>query len=402
MHDETRLTTWDSDDGNGFRSLTPPVHHASTVLFPGMESFVGRRSQLYDGYWYGLYGTPTTLALERKIAELEGGTRSIALPSGLAAIAIVNMAFLAAGDHVLVADSVYGPTREFCDVVLARHGIETTYYDPLVGGGIAALFRPRTRLIWVESPGSLTFEVQDVPAIAAAAHEAGILVAADNTWATPLNFKPFRHGVDISVQAASKYIAGHSDVVMGFVTVANRDHFVRLKDATRAFGIGAAAGDCYLVIRGLMTLAVRLRQHEQAALRIAHWLADRPEVVRVLHPAFPAHPGHAAWARDFTGANGLFSIVLADCPHGAVRAMVDGMRHFRIGASWGGPQSLIAPSNPRASRTATTWTDTRPLLRLHVGLEDPDDLIADLDAGFARLSAAAVSPTHAAAAPAAR
>lgn len=397
MNDDTRLTQWDSDGAEGFSGLTPPVHHASTIVFPTMEAFVGRRSQLYDGYWYGLYGTPTTLQLERKIAELEGGYRSIALPSGLAAIAVVNMAFLSAGDHVLVADSVYGPSREFCDTVLGRYGVETTYYDPMVGGGIAALFRPTTRLIWVESPGSLTFEVQDVPAIASAAHAANILVAADNTWATPLHFKPFRHGVDISVQAASKYIAGHSDVVMGFMTVANREHFVRLKDATRAFGIGAAPGDCYLVIRGLMTMGARLRQHQDAALRVAGWLAGRPEVRRILHPALPGHPGHATWTRDFTGSNGLFSVVLADFPREAVRAMVDGMRHFRIGASWGGPQSLIAPADPRSSRTATKWTDPGPVLRLHVGLEDIGDLIADLEQGLARLHSASADLRGAAA-----
>lgn len=394
MHDQTRLLHDDlaAADRGEFLSLTTPVHHASTVVFPTMAAFMARRERLYDGYVYGLYGTPTTDALERKIAALEGGYRAIALPSGLAAIAVVNAALLSAGDHVLVSDSVYGPSREFCDGVLARMGVGVTYYDPRLGADIAPLIGPRTRLIWAESPGSLTFEVQDIPAIAAAAHARGALVALDNTWATPLHFKPFDRGADISVQAASKYIVGHSDVVMGIVTARTPDLYRRLKDAARLFGLGAAPDDCYLALRGLATMAARLERHARSALEVARWLARRPEVARVLHPALPEDPGHALWKRDFTGANGLFAIVLRPYPLAAVAAMVDGLRLFKIGASWGGVHSLIAPFDPRGQRTARPWTEPGMLLRLHIGLESVEDLIADLEQGFARLAAASPLP----------
>jgi cystathionine beta-lyase len=390
MHDETRLIHEPAETGRGeFLSLTTPVHRASTVVFPTMAAFMARRERLYDGYVYGLYGTPTTDAFERRIAALEGGYRAIALPSGLAAIAVVNAALLSAGDHVLVSDSVYGPSREFCDTILERIGVNVTYYDPLIGPGIASLIGPRTRLIWTESPGSLTFEVQDIPAIAAEAHARGALVALDNTWATPLHFKPFAHGADISVQAASKYIVGHSDVVMGVVTARSSDLYRRLKDTARLFGIGAAPDDCYLALRGLETMATRLARHARSALEIARWLTQRPEVARVLHPALPDDPGHALWKRDFTGSNGLFSVVLQPYPPAAIAAMIDGLRLFKIGASWGGVHSLVAPSDPRPQRTARPWNDPGPLLRFHIGLEEVQDLVADLEHAFARLNAAA-------------
>ncbi len=371
-------------------AVNPPVYHASTILFPTVAARAEAEDQPFDHYNYGRIGTPTSEALERAMAELEGGYRAVSVSSGLAAITVSLLALLKAGDLLLMVDTVYGPTRRFCDNVLARFGVETTYYDPLVGAGIADLMRDNTRAVFLESPGSLTFEVQDVPAIAAVARGRGIATLMDNTWATPLFFQPIAHGVDVSIQAATKYVVGHADAMLGVMTCRDAATFRTVKRCAVQLGQCAGPDDIYLGLRGLRTLAPRLRQHQENGLKVARWLQERPEVARVLHPALPDDPGHPLWQRDFTGACGLFGVVLtAGWSEAAVAAMVDGLRLFGIGASWGGFESLILPMRPDRVRTAITWAAPGPSLRLHVGLEDPDDLIADLTAGFDRLNAAA-------------
>ncbi len=369
--------------------VNPPVYHASTVLYRTVAQMERAQKDRLSGVFYGRYGTPTTFALEEAVAALEGGGRALALPSGLAAIGATLMSLLKAGDHLLMVDSVYGPARALCDKTLARFGIETTYYDPLVGGGIADLMRPNTRLVYLESPGSLTFEVQDVPAIVAAAHAKGALAVMDNTWATPLLFRALGHGIDIVIHAATKYIVGHSDAMLGVIVARDPDLYRTIKLAAHGMGYCAAPDDCYLALRGLRTLGVRLRRHGESGLALARWLQGRPEVARVLHPGLPEHPGHALWRRDFAGASGLFSFVVRPCTPGAVAAMVEGMRLFGMGASWGGYESLLLPVKPETMRTATQWEPGGRTLRLHAGLEALEDLIADLEDGFRRLAAAA-------------
>jgi cystathionine beta-lyase len=373
----------DATTNHGF--VNPPVYHASTVLYPTAEDFLARRSR----YLYGRRGTPTSEALEGALRALEGpDCAGVALlPSGLAAISTALLAVLDAGDHLLVTDSVYEPTRKFCDGVLKRFGITTTYYDPLIGAGIATLIQPGTRAVFVEAPGSLSFEVQDVPAIAAAAHAAGAIVLMDNTWATPLYFRAFDKGVDLSIQAATKYIGGHSDVMLGTVS-ANATTWERLTDTVHALGLCVGPDDMYLGLRGLRTMGVRLAQHDQAGRKVARWLAQRPEVERVLHPALEGSPGHAIWRRDFSGASGLFSAVLKPVPDTAVHAFLNELRLFGMGASWGGFESLAIPFDCARIRTATRWSPGGPTVRFHIGLEDIDDLIGDLERGFAALAAA--------------
>jgi cystathionine beta-lyase len=368
--------------------VNPPVYHASTVTFPTLEALEASQASPFDVIHYGRYGTPTTSAFEEAVAALEGGDRTISVPSGLSAITSALLAFLKAGDHVLVTDSVYFPTRRFCNNVLSGLGIETTYYDPTIGAGITGLIRPNTRVIYMESPGSITFEVQDVAAIAKAARAAGAVAILDNTWSAGLFFRPFAHGVDVSLQAATKFIAGHSDAMLGAITM-RRELYEQVKWITVGLGVCAGPDDCYLGLRGLRTLSARLARHQETGLRLARWLATRPEVERVLHPALPSCPGHALWKRDFTGAPGLFGVVLKDFPKKAVAAMLDGMELFALGYSWGGYESLIVPTYPAKVRSATRWPYASPSIRLHCGLEDPDDLQADLEAGLKRLTAAA-------------
>jgi cystathionine beta-lyase len=380
----TQLVTGGRENvAHGF--VNPPVHHVSTVLYPTAEDFLARRAR----YLYGRRGTPTSEALETALRELEGADCAgvALLPSGLAAISTALLTVLNAGDHLLVTDSVYEPTRKFCDGVLKRYGITTTYYDPLIGADIAALIAPNTRAVFVEAPGSLTFEVQDVPAIAAAAHARGAVVLMDNTWASPLFFRAFAKGVDLSIQAATKYIGGHSDVMLGTVS-ANANIWPRLSETVHLLGLCAGPDDIYLALRGLRTLGVRLAQHQQAGLKIARWLAQRPEIARVLHPALEGCPGHAIWQRDFSGATGLFSIVFKPVEKHAVYAFLDGLKLFGIGASWGGFESLAIPFDCAAIRTATHWAPGGPTVRFHIGLEDVDDLIGDLERGFAAFAAA--------------
>ena len=365
--------------------VNTPVYHASTLLYPTAEDFLARRNR----YSYGRRGTPTSEALEKAIQEIEGpACAGVALlPSGLAAISAALISVLQAGDHVLVTDSVYAPTRKFCDSVLARYGVATSYYDPLVGSGIASLMQPNTRAVFTEAPGSLTFEMQDIPAIAEVAHGRGALVLMDNTWASPLYFKALEKGVDLSIQSGTKYIGGHSDLMLGAVS-ANQEALARLKDTVFAMGLCVGPDDMNLGLRGLRTLAVRLARHHQSGIAVARWLEQRPEVLKVLHPALPGDPGHAIWQRDFAGACGLFGVVLKPVRQEAVLALLNTLTLYGMGASWGGFESLAIPYDVSSLRTATNWAPGGPSLRLHIGLEDVSDLIADLERGFAALAAA--------------
>ncbi len=366
--------------------VNPPLYRASTVLYSGLDALeAAMKHREYGKTFYGLSGTPTTFAFEEAVARLEGGFRCRAVGSGLAAITAPLLGFLKAGDHLLMVDTAYGPSRRFCDGMLRRYGVETTYYDPLVGAGIAELFRSNTKVLFLEAPGSHTFEMQDVPAMVAAAKPRGIVTMIDNTWATPLYFKAIEHGVDVSIQAATKYISGHSDIISGTVTT-NEAAWEPLNAAVRDLGFFASPDDCYLALRGLRTIHVRLPRHWENGLRIARWFQQRPEVARVLHPALPEDPGHALWKRDFTGACGLFGVMLKPAPRAAFAAMIDNYSLFGMGASWGGFESLVMPT--MVTRTATKWAPPGPVVRYHIGLEDPDDLIADLDSGFERLRAA--------------
>jgi cystathionine beta-lyase len=388
MHDETTIVHSGLHPERHEGAVNPPVFHASTILSETVEEFRRRRKYwLLDqpGTYYGRFGTPTTEALQEAIATLEGGHRTVLYPSGLAACAGALLAFVSSGDHVLMSDSVYGPTRKFATEFLGRFGVSTSFFDPLAGSSIASLIRPETRVVYLESPGSLTFEMQDTPAIAEVARRRGITVIADNTWATPLYFKPLAHGVDVSIQAATKYIVGHSDAMLGTVTC-TKSAWQKLRGSTYELGQTAGPDDVYLGQRGLRTLAVRLKQHWATGLVLAEWIARQPEVERVLHPALPGDPGHALWKRDFTGASGLFGVILKEgITDRALCAMIDGLELYGIGSSWGGFESLIVPFDPREARTATRWTHKGPCFRIHAGLEHVDDLVADLDAGFRRL-----------------
>jgi cystathionine beta-lyase len=384
FRDRTKLTHAGNSPFDNHGIVNPPVYHASTVLYRTVDELKLKERNPYDHITYGRTATPTSLAFESAVAALEDADRAIALPSGLAAITGALLSFLKAGDHVLVTDTAYFPTRKLCDKQLARLGISTTYYDPMIGADIDKLIQPNTRVVYLESPGSHTFEVQDVPAIAAAARARGCISMIDNTWASPLYFKPLNFGVDLSIHAATKYIVGHSDVMMGVISM-REEHFYTVKDQVHSMGYSVGPDDCYLALRGLRTLSARMAQHQQSALRIVDWLQQRPEVARVLHPSLPSHPGHALFKRDFGGSSGLFGIVLKPCSDQQVAAMLDGLELFGMGYSWGGYESLVVPTRLAGARTATNWNPEGPTLRLHVGLEDPEDLIADLEAGFARL-----------------
>jgi len=369
----------------GFSAASVPVHRASTVLFKDADSFAARGRQLYDGYTYGLYGTPTTEALARKLAVLEGAERVLLAPSGLAAIHLVNLAVLRAGDHLLLSDAMYGPTRRAATDLLAGLGIEVEFYPPQCGSAIARLLRPETRLVWIESPASLTMEMQDVRAIVSAARKSGAQVAMDNTWATPLRLRPLAMGVDFSVQALTKFVAAHADVLMGSIAVSDAAIFRRLRDMQGLTGIAVSPDDCSLVLRGLETLDLRLERQTSTALAIARWLEQQPAVGQVLFPPLASDPGHALWKRDCRGAGSVLSLRLRDTGWPAARRFADALRLFRLGASWGGVHSLVAPypsaperrfgppSNPQSAAAISG-----ALLRLSVGLEDPRDLIEDL------------------------
>ncbi len=387
---DTLLAHLGGKPGDRHGAVNPPVYRASTILFRTAAEWEASRDPAtrFDVVRYGQLGTPTTFALEEAIAAIEGGYRAMLLPSGLAAVTVALQALLSAGDHLLMVDAVYAPTRHFCDAILPRSGVSTTYYDPLIGGDIRRLVRPETRVVFLESPGSLTFEVQDVPAVAAAAHAAGVTVVMDNTWATPYFFPAIARGVDVSIQAVTKYIGGHADVMLGAITTTEA-MYQPVRAMVAELGLCVSPDDAYLALRGLRTLGLRLERHQRNALRVAEWLLGRPEVARVLYPALPQDPGHLLWKRDFSGASGLLGLILRPVSRAGVWALLDGLELFGMGASFGGFESLAIPVDPAPMRSATPWRQDGPCLRLHVGLEDPDDLIADLAQGFERMRAAA-------------
>jgi cysteine-S-conjugate beta-lyase len=368
--------------------VSPPVFRASTILYDSVADLRERQKDTHHRLYYGRRGTPTQWSLAEALTELEPGAQGTLLyPSGVAAVATALLSVLKPGDELLMVDSAYEPTRSLCDGLLERMGIATRYYDPLVGAAVEALFTDRTRAVFMESPGSLTFEVQDVPAICAAARARGIATLLDNTWATPLYFRAVERGVDLSILSCTKYVVGHSDAMIGSVTAAP-SAWTKLRQTSYQLGQTVSPDDAFLAARGLRTMGVRLARHHENGLLVARWLAEQPEVARVIHPALPGCPGHEIWARDFAGASGLFAFVLKGGDDAARCALIDGLELFGIGFSWGGFESLVIPADPDTLRSATRWTAEGPLVRLHIGLEDPDDLIADLRAGLDRFAAA--------------
>ncbi|MDB5634714.1 MAG: metC [Tardiphaga sp.] len=382
---ETVLVTAGRDTAAQKGFVNPPVVRGSTVLYPTADALHAHRGE----FQYGRHGTPTTKALQEALIALEGpNCAGVGLvPSGLSAISTALLSVLKAGDHLLVCDNAYRPTRNFCNGMLTRYGVETTFFDPLIGAGIAALIKPNTRVVMVEAPGSQSFEMPDIPAIAGVAHAHGALVIDDNTWATPLYHRSLDLGVDISLQAATKYIGGHSDIMFGTIS-ANEKAWPLVSEGIKLLGVCAGPDDVFLALRGLRTLAVRLAHHQNSGLEMARWLAARPEVIEVLHPGLESHPGHAIWKRDFTGASGLFSIVLKPASQKAVDALLDTVKLFGMGYSWGGFESLVIPFDCATYRSATSWAPGGPTLRLHIGLESVDDLKADWARGFEAFNAA--------------
>jgi cystathionine beta-lyase len=367
--------------------VNPPVTRASTVVFNTVAEMNNALKNRHNQTMvYGRRGTNTSFAFSDAMVDIEGGAGCALYPSGTAAITNTILAFVEQGDHILMVDSAYEPTRDYCDKILTKMGVTTTYYDPMIGTDIEALIRDNTRLIFLESPGSLTMEVQDVPAISNVAHKHDCIVMLDNTWGAGVNFKPFNYGVDVSVQAATKYIVGHSDVMLGTATAIDK-YWPQLRDYSYLMGQCTSPDDVYLALRGIRTLSVRLKQHQQSAIKVAQWLDSRPEVAKILHPAFESCPGHEFFKRDFEGSNGLFSFTLNCGNQRALTAFLDGLNHFKMGYSWGGFESLIlGVSNVNNIRTVTTFDCQYPLIRLHIGLEDVDDLIQDLSYGFDRLN----------------
>ena len=374
----------DPAEQSGF--VNPAIHRGSTVVFETLEQCIGAHDIDYkDGpYTYGLLGTPVERQLESAMARLDGGVGSVVLGSGLAAVTVALTANLSAGDHLLMVDSCYWPIRKFCDDFLARMGVETTYYDPMVGAGIRELIRPETRVLFMESPGSRTFEVQDVPGMAEAVRDSGTTTIIDNTWATPINFRPIEHGVDLVVHALTKYVSGHSDVMLGAVVARTRSQWDRVKSTAMDLGHGCSPDDAWLGLRGLRSLGVRLRQQGASAVEIARWLSERSEVAEVRHPALPGCPGHEFFLRDFHGSSGLFTIVLQPMSEKALAGFLEGMRYFRMGYSWGGFESLMLPFDPKEHRSGMEWPHSGPSVRLSIGLEGCRDLIEDLDQAFER------------------
>jgi cystathionine beta-lyase len=379
---ETRLVVA-ARDYSEHGIVNPAVYHASTILFPTMQDYLKPNQP----YVYGRRGNPTSRALEAAIAQIEEGHDTRVCSSGLSAITTALLAFLKSGDHLLITDAVYGPVRRFCDTILPGLGIEVTYYEPRIGARMSELMRSNTKVVYAESPGSLTMEVQDIPAIAEAAHRRGALLMCDNTWSAGYFFKAFQHGCDISVQSATKYLGGHSDLMLGSVTCSD-DTWPQFKEVFGTLGQFAGPDDMYLALRGLRTLDVRLERHMRNALIVADWLRSRSEVEEVFYPALPGSTGHDLWKRDFRGASGLFSAVLRTSSSAAAAAMLDGLELFGMGDSWGGYESLVVPFDPRPLRSATPWPYKGVALRFHIGLENTDDLKADLAEGFKRLISA--------------
>lgn len=387
MKELTKIVSAGRHPEDHFGVVNPPVFRASTVTFPTLDAWDEARANRFDGIIYGRFGTPTTRAFEEAVAILEGADKAVSVPSGMGACTSAIMSVVSAGDHMLVQDSAYQPVRNLSNMILSRYGVEITYFDSALGADVAGLIQPNTKLIYLESPGSQTFEMPDIPAITAVARERGIMTAMDNTWATSFFCKPLELGVDLSINAATKYLVGHSDAMLGVISM-RQELYENVKITANFLGGGPGSEEAYLGLRGIRTLGVRLPQHQINATKIATWLQTRPEVHQVLYPALPDHPGHDIWLRDFKGATGLMSVLLNPFERNAVASMVDGLEHFLLGASFGGYESLILPFDPSNYRTATEWNPPGPCLRLHVGLEDTDDLIEDLERGFARLTAA--------------
>jgi cystathionine beta-lyase len=388
MKRETLLTTMGGGSDETTGAVNLPVYRASTILFQNLADFEAADRGEFSGFVYGRYGTPSSSALENVIAKLEDADHAIVTSSGLSAIVTGLMAFLGNGDHLLMTDAVYGPTRKFCDHMLTKIGVEITYYDPLIGADIAKLIKPNTKVVYVESPGSQTFEVQDIPAIAKAAHAKGAVVLGDLTWATPLYVDALELGVDVSIHSVTKYMSGHSDLVMGALAYKNQHH----EKITRTYldmGACPSPDNCYLALRGMRTLSVRVKQQYENALAVAKWLKSRPEVEEVLFPPLPGAPGHELWKRDFIGGSSLMGVALKPVPHKALAAMINGLEYFGLGFSWGGFESLITVFDLSKSRKARPWPYKGQGIRLHIGLENPDDLMHDLEAGFKRLKSGA-------------
>ena len=379
---DTRLVHNGRNPEEHFGAVNTPVYRISTVLHSSVSDQSRSRENPDSFITYGRHGSPTSKAFEETVADLEGGYKTIAVGSGLAAICSSVLAFVKAGDHILVCDSVYSPTRRLCELHLKNFGIETTYYNPLIGKNISDHFKPNTRIVFTESPGSHSFEIQDIPAISEVCKPRGIMVLLDNTWSAGYYFKAFDHGVDVSIQAATKYYVGHSDAMLGSITT-NKETYDQVRETSRILGYHAPPDDCYLGLRGMRTLSVRMQQHEKNALEVAKWLEGREEVHKVLHPAFKSCPGHDIWKRDFTGSSGLFSILLNPVPDKLVNKMIDELELFGLGASWGGFESLILRT--QLTRNIADWDNKYPCVRLHVGLENTNDLIEDLKNGFRHL-----------------
>ncbi len=382
---QTRLIHSDYRAPAGFDAFPQAIHHASTVLFSNVAALRSRNWQDKTGYTYGLHGTPTTFTLEARLAAIEQGTYCLLAPSGLAAIAMVDLALLKTGDDVLLPDNVYNPSRELGNWLSRDFGISARYYDPMVGAGIAALMQPNTRLVWTEAPGSVSMEVPDIPAICKAAHDAGAVVAIDNTWSAGIAFAAFDHGVDIAMQALTKYQSGGSDVLMGAVITRDESLHRRIEAAHMRLGYGVGADDAYLVLRSLPTMKLRFEAHDRGAREVAAWLQARPEIAQVLHPAFDACPGHSHWKRDFTGAGGLFSVIFDErYSEAQTDRFIDTLKLFKIGYSWGGANSLCVPYRMQGMRQG--WESHGQLLRFNIGLEEPADLIADMAQAFEALA----------------
>jgi len=385
MKKDTLLTHVGRNPAQSSGTVNTPVYRTSTVIFPDLAAYETRDPDDFKSMRYGIHGTPTTFAFEEAVAKMEGGHQAVAVPSGLAAITAALCAFVKSGDHLLMTDSAYAPTRIFCEKQLRRNGVHVEYYDPLIGAGIAKLIRDNTKAVFCEAPGSLTFEMQDIPAIAAAAHARNIPVLADTTWGTPYFFRSFERGVDVSIHAATKYIVGHSDVLMG-VIVTNEKHWLPVRHTVAEYGFCVSPDDCYLALRGFRTIGVRMKQQMANALTVARWLQTRPQVLRVLYPALENDPGHTVWKRDFEGAASLFGVILKPAVRERVAAFVNALQLFGIGSSWGGYESLVTAPHPEKVRSATQWNPGGPTVRFHIGLEDPADLIADLEQALRRLA----------------
>lgn len=383
FRERTRIVLAGRDPEDSYGFVNTPIVRGSTVVYPSLDAFMARKSR----YTYGTMGNPTLDALELACNAMEGGAGVVVCPSGLLACTLPLLAALSAGDHMLVTDSVYRPTRSFCEGMLKRMGVEVEYYDPLIGTDIEAQFKPNTKVVFTEAPGSQTFEMQDIPAIAKVAHKHGAIVIMDNTWATPVFFDSHKAGVDLSIQAGTKYYAGHSDVLIGTVSARTPELYKLIRNTWEQLGVIVAPEDAFLTLRGIRTMPLRLKEQEMAGIEIAKWLQKRPEVKQVLHPALKDDPGYKIWKRDFTGASSLFSMVLNPVPHRALAAMADHLALFGMGASWGGYESLILPFDCTTYRTVTKWEAGGPCIRIHIGLEDVEDLKEDLDAGFKRMTA---------------